>query len=86
MICAKGNIRLCFPKLFCWLTDHIEKATIYAISSNRCPVCIVAGEKLAEYSETGYLSRSHADYITAHRESNALSLNEQRVKNINNAL
>jgi len=86
MICANGNIHLCFPKLFCWLADHMENATIHAIASNRCPVCIVPVKMLGEYSETGYPRRSHADYITAHRESDTLSLNEQGVKNINNAL
>jgi len=86
MICADRNVHLCFPKLFCWLADHMENATIHAITSNRYPVCIVPVEKLGEYSETGYLRHSHADYITAHRESDTLSLNEQGVKNINNAL
>jgi len=86
MICTDRNVRLYFPKLFCWLTDHMENATIHAITSNPCPVCIVPVEKLGKYSETGYPRCSHADYITAHRESDALSLNEQGVKNINNAL
>ncbi|KAF8437828.1 hypothetical protein BGX38DRAFT_1072325, partial [Terfezia claveryi] len=39
MVCTDGNIRLCFPKLFCWLADHMENATIYGIASNRCPTC-----------------------------------------------
>jgi len=64
----------------------MENAIIHTIASNRCPVCIVSVEKLGEYSETGYPRRSHADYITAHRESDALSLNVQGVKNINNTL
>jgi len=76
MIYADGNVHLCFPKLFYWLADHMENATIHTIASNHCPVCIVPVEKLGEYPETGYPRRSHANYITAHRESNALSLNE----------
>ncbi|KAF8430917.1 hypothetical protein BGX38DRAFT_1077355, partial [Terfezia claveryi] len=40
MVCADGNIRLCFPKLFCWLADHMENATIHGIASNHCPTCI----------------------------------------------
>ena len=59
---------------------------IHAITSNCYPVCIVLVEKLDKYSETDYPRRSHVDYITAHRESDVLSLNEQGVKNINNAL
>jgi len=86
MIWADKNVRLCFPKLFCWLADHRANATIHAIASNHCPVCIVLVEKRGKYSETGYPRRSHADYITTYRESDALSLNEQGVKNINNAL
>ena len=49
MVCADGNVQLCFPKLFCWLVDHMENATIYCISSNRCPVCTTPTEKLGEY-------------------------------------
>jgi len=64
----------------------MENATIHAIASNHCPVCIVLVEKLGKYSETGYPRHSHANYITAYRESNALSLNKQGVKNINNTL
>ncbi|KAF8420154.1 hypothetical protein BGX38DRAFT_1075254, partial [Terfezia claveryi] len=39
MVCTDGNIRLYFPKLFCWLVDHMENATIHGIASNRCPTC-----------------------------------------------
>jgi len=86
MICANGNVHLCFPKLFCWLTDHMENATIHAVASNCCFVCIVPVEKLGKYSETDYPRHSHANYITAYWESDTLSLNEQGVKNINNPL
>ena len=39
MVCADGNIQLCFPTVFCWLVDHMENATIHCWSSNHCPVC-----------------------------------------------
>ncbi|KAF8435255.1 hypothetical protein BGX38DRAFT_1075143, partial [Terfezia claveryi] len=69
MICADDNIRLCFPKLFCWLANHMENATLHGITSNHCPTCIIPTEKLGEYSETSYLTRSHQDYILAYNKS-----------------
>ncbi|KAF8415915.1 hypothetical protein BGX38DRAFT_1244983, partial [Terfezia claveryi] len=67
MICADGNIRLCFPKLFCWLADHMENATLHGITSNRCPTCIIPTEKLGEYSETSFLEHHNRiiafDYV-----------------------
>jgi len=45
-----GNVRLCFPNLFCWLADHMENATLHGIASNRCPSCIIPTEKLGEHS------------------------------------
>ena len=86
MVCGDGNVRLCFPKLFCWLADHMENATLHGIASNRCPSCIIPIEKLGEYSETGYPTRSHQDYIAAYKESDATSLHASGVKNIQNAL
>ncbi|KAF8440641.1 hypothetical protein BGX38DRAFT_1205503 [Terfezia claveryi] len=86
MICADGNIRLCFPKLFCWLADHMENTTLHGITSNRCPTCIILTEKLGEYSETSYLTRSYQDYILAYNKSDMESLNTNSVKNIKNAL
>jgi len=53
MVCADGNVRLCFPKLFCWLADHMENAILYGIASNHCPACITLTEKLGEHVETG---------------------------------
>jgi len=86
IICANGNVDLCFPKLFCWVANYMENAIIHTIASNHCPVCIVLLKKLGEYSETGYPRHSHTNYTLAHRESNVLSLNKQEVRNINNAL
>ena len=86
MGCADGNIRLCFPKLFCWLADHMENATIHGIASNRCPICTTPTEKLGEYADSTYPVRSHASYAMTYGESDALGLNMQGVKNIHNAL
>jgi len=86
MACGDGNVRLCFPNLVCWLADQIENATIHGIASNRCPTCIIPPDKLGEYSESGYLTCSHKDYIAAYTKSDASSLNANGVKNIKNAL
>ena len=86
MICADGNVRLCFPKLFCWLADHIENATIHGIASNRCPTCTSSTEALGAYTENGYPIRSHTDYAVAYGVSDVASLNALGVKKINNAL
>jgi len=86
MVCGNGNVWLCFPKLFCWLADHMENATLHGIASNCCPSCIIPTEKLGEHSETGYPTRSHQDYIAAYNESDIKSLHARGVKNIPNAL
>jgi len=86
MICWDGNVQLCFPKLFCWLADHMENPTLHGIASNCCPSCIIPTEKLGEHSETGYPTRSHQDYIAAYKESDATSLHASGVKKIQNAL
>ena len=86
MVCADGNIRLCFPKLFCWLADHMENATIHAISSNRCPVCVIPPNKLGENLKTSYPTQLHEDYAAVYGHSYAVGLSANRVKNINNAL
>ena len=86
MVCADGNVRLCFPKLFCWLADHMENATIHCMSSNRYPVCTTPTEKLGEYLVTGYPIRSHEDYAIAYRQSDAAGLNAHGMTNVNNAL
>jgi len=86
MVCADGNVRLCFPKLFCWLAGHMESATLHGIASNRCPTCISPTEKLGEHVETAYAIRRHADYSAAYMESDVASMNVHGVKNIKNAL
>ena len=86
MACADGNIRLYFPKLFCWLADHMENATLHGIANNRCPTCIIPTDKLDKYSEIGYPARSHKDYTTAYTRSDTASLSDHGVKNIKNAL
>ena len=86
MACPDGNVRLCFPKLFCWLADDMENATIHCMSSNRCPVCTTPTEKLGAYLVTGYPICSHEDYAIAYRQSDAAGLNAYSIKNINNAL
>jgi hypothetical protein len=86
MVCADGNVRLCFPKLFCWMADHMENATIHGIASNRCPTCTIPTEKLGEYLETLFPTRSHADYDAAYRKSDIVSLKAHGVKNLENAL
>jgi len=86
MVCGDGNVRLCFPKLFCWLADHMENATRHGIASNCCPSCIIPTEKLGEHSETGYHIRLHQDYIAVYKESDTTSLHASGVKNIQNTL
>ena len=86
MVCAEGNVRPCFPKVFCWLADHMENATIHCMSSNRCPVCTIPTEELGEYLVTGYPIRSHEDYANAYRQSDAVGLNAHGIKNVHNAL
>ena len=48
------NLALCFPKLFCWLADHMENATIHGISNNRSPICVTPADELGEYLPTSY--------------------------------
>ena len=86
MVCADGNIRLCFPKLLCWLTDHPENVTIHGISKDCCPTCTISKEKLGEYSEASYVKRKHQDYIIAYNKSEASSLKANGMNYINNAL
>jgi len=86
MVCANKNAQLYFLKLFCWLADHMENATLHGIASNRCPICITPTETLGEHVETGYPIRRHADYHAAYIESDMSSLNIHGVKNIRNAL
>ena len=86
MVCADGNVRLCFLKLFCWLADHMEHATIHCMSSNRCPVCTIPTEKVGEYLVTGCSIRSHEDYPRAYRQSEAAGFNAYGIKNVNNEL
>jgi len=86
MVCGDGNVRLCFPKLFCWLADNMENATLHGIASNRCPSCIISTEKLGENFETGYPTRSYQDYIATFKESDATSLHTSGLKNIQKAL
>src|SRR5437868_958337 len=59
MVCADGNVRLCFPKLLCSMAADMENATIHAIANNCCPACTTPTEKLGEYSDSSYPSRSH---------------------------
>ena len=88
MTCANEKVRLCFPKIFCWLADHMENSTIHGIVNNRCPACICPTEKLGEYSDTGYPFRPHTDYATAYENSDIVTLKAYGVllKNINNVL
>ena len=48
MVCADRNISLFFPKLFCWLADHMENATIDGISNHSCPICVTSADELGE--------------------------------------
>jgi len=86
IVCADGNVRLCFPKLFCSLANHMENATLHSIASNCYPACITPTEKLGEHVETGYPIHRHANYRAAYMESDMSSLNVHGVKNIRNAL
>jgi len=79
-------VRLCFPKLFCWLADHMENAKLHGIAINCYHSCKIPTEKLGKHSETGYPTRSHQDYIATYKESDETSLHASGVKNIQNAL
>jgi len=86
MVCADGNMRLCFPKLFCCMVDHMENTTIHSIASNRYLTCTIPMEKLGEYLKTPFPTRSHVDYDAVYRKSDVISLRAQGVKNLANAL
>ena len=86
IVCADENVRLCFPKLFCWMVDHIENATIHGIASNQCPTCTIPTEKLGQYLETLFPTHLHADYDVAYRKSDIVNLKAYGVKNLENAL
>ncbi|KAF8415277.1 hypothetical protein EV426DRAFT_541752, partial [Tirmania nivea] len=86
MVCADGNVRLYFPRLFYCLADYIENTLIYGIVSNYCSTCITPVEKLDEYSETSYPYHSHIDYAIAYKKTDTKSLNIYGIKNINNTL
>ena len=86
MVCADGNIRLYFPKLFCWLADHVENATIHGISNNHCLICVTSADELGKYLPTGYPTRSHKDYTALYNQSDGKGLSKYGVKNIKNAL
>ena len=86
MVCADGNVWLCFPKLFCWLADHMENVTIHGFISNQCPICIVPTDKLGDYAENGYAVRLYQNYAAAYARSDVAGLNAQGVKNMKNAL
>ena len=86
MTFADEKVRLCFPKLFSWLADHMENSTIHGIVNNRSSACICPTEKLGECSDMGYPFRSHTDYATAYENSDIVTLKAYGVKNINNAL
>ena len=86
MVCADGNVRLYFPKLFCWLADHMENATIHGISNNHCPICVSPTDRLGEYLEAVYPTRAHEDYAVAYSQSDTAGLSAHGVKNIKNAL
>ena len=84
MTCADAKVRVCFPKLLCWLADHMENSTIYGIVNNRCPACICLTVQLGEYSDAGYSLYSHTDYATVYENSDIVTLTTYVVKNINN--
>jgi hypothetical protein len=86
MVCGDERVRLCFPRLFCWIADHMENATIHGIACNRCPVCVCPVDELGENSGVGHHMRAHVDYAAAYKASDAASLNAYGIKNIDNAL
>ena len=86
IFCADGNNMLCFPRLFSGLADHMDIATINAISSNRCTVCVIPPNKLGENLNTSYSTRLLEDYAAAYGQSDAADHSVHGIKNINNAL
>jgi len=68
------------------MADHMENATIHGIASNRCLTCTIPMEKLGEYLEISFPTRSHMDYNAAYRKSDVVSLKAHAVKNLEMAL
>ena len=64
----------------------MQNATIHGIASNRYPTCTMPTEKLGEYLETPFPTRSDADYDAAYWKSYIVSLKVQGVKNLENTL
>ena len=84
MVCADGNVWLCFPKLFRWLVDYMENVTIHDNMSNWCPICTVPMDKFRNYTENGYAVCLCQNYAAAYARSDGL--NAKGVKNMKNAL
>ena len=86
MACCDEKVRKCVPKLAGWLADHIENCTIHGIANNQCPMCIAPTDDFGHLPDTPFPPRPHAIYAAAYRRSDAISLRQAGVKNINNAL
>jgi hypothetical protein len=39
MKCPDGATRLCFPRIACWLADHVENTTLHSIKGTSCAMC-----------------------------------------------
>ncbi|KAF8414436.1 hypothetical protein EV426DRAFT_579176 [Tirmania nivea] len=86
MVYCNENIYRCVPKLFAWLADHMENATIHGIASNHCPICVAPPNEFGELSERPYEIRPHPQYAVAYQNTDVQQLEADGVKNINNAL
>ena len=85
MVCCDEKVRRCVPRLTCWLTDHMENATLHCVATNRCTSCIAPVGKFGEIPNQAYDFHPHCSYAAAYENKNIASLREWGVQDINNA-
>ena len=85
MVCCDEKVRRCVPKLTAWLADHMENATLHCIATNRCPICVAPVTDFGNLPDQPFEFRPHPKYASAYQASDAGSLREWGIKNINNA-
>ncbi|KAF8460148.1 hypothetical protein BDZ91DRAFT_785483 [Kalaharituber pfeilii] len=84
MICADEQVRLCFPRLCCWLADHMENAILHGIYQTVCISCTVPAKALGNGDK--YPDCDHQKYADAYKNSDTKGLHSDGVKFVNNAL
>ncbi|KAF8415030.1 hypothetical protein EV426DRAFT_579132 [Tirmania nivea] len=82
--CADEVIRKCHFRVASWLADHMENATIHGIYATRCPICECPQEQLGQFQE--HPVHNAEKYRQWVNKSDAISLHDNGVKSVNNAL